>query len=148
MATVDPSIIFDECDQEDLAAMIAIRDRNPKVLKALASKARWAQQQRDWRVANAKRVCERQRGYSARRRATTRVGLSGTQTREWALARPKVCHWCRKRCAKDFHIDHIVALARGGLHEARNLCISCPTCNLSKGAKDPLTFARNKGLLL
>lgn len=33
------------------------------------------------------------------------------------------------------HLDHIVPLARGGLHTANNVHWTCPTCNLSKNDK-------------
>lgn len=34
-----------------------------------------------------------------------------------------------------FHLDHIVPLSRGGLHERANVHVAHPVCNLSKGAK-------------
>ena len=37
---------------------------------------------------------------------------------------------------KDFHVDHIVPLAKGGAEfDLTNLELSCPKCNLKKGAK-------------
>lgn len=47
-----------------------------------------------------------------------------------------------------FHVDHIEALARGGTNYIRNIQLCCATCNLQKGAKDPISFARQKGLLI
>ena len=61
---------------------------------------------------------------------------------------------CRKRIGKrvrgksDHHLDHIVPLAKGGLHDDANLQILCATCNQQKHAKDPLAFARERGMLL
>jgi 5-methylcytosine-specific restriction endonuclease McrA len=49
---------------------------------------------------------------------------------------------------KNRHIDHITPLALGGSNWPWNLQILCPACNLSKGAKDPIEFARRKGRLL
>lgn len=34
-----------------------------------------------------------------------------------------------------YHRDHIVPIAKGGLHIDSNIQLLCPTCNLSKGAK-------------
>ncbi len=45
------------------------------------------------------------------------------------------CWHCGKKIGKEWHIDHLIPLARGGSNDARNIVISCPKCNLSKGAK-------------
>jgi len=34
-----------------------------------------------------------------------------------------------------YHVDHVVALARGGSNMACNIQLLCPRCNLRKGAK-------------
>ena len=51
-------------------------------------------------------------------------------------------NWTCQLCGVDLkdrpgeiHVDHIVPLARGGLHYRANLWTTCQTCNLSKGAK-------------
>jgi len=50
--------------------------------------------------------------------------------------RTAVCYYCKRRCSsKKIHFDHIVPLAKGGLHSADNLCVSCPECNWSKRTK-------------
>jgi 5-methylcytosine-specific restriction endonuclease McrA len=48
-----------------------------------------------------------------------------------------ICMKCGTRVSdKNFHVDHIVALANGGAEwDLDNLELSCPLCNLSKGAK-------------
>ena len=50
------------------------------------------------------------------------------------------CYWCRTFVGERFHLDHAIPLARGGTNNPDNLRISCPTCNLSKGAKLPEDF--------
>ena len=46
------------------------------------------------------------------------------------------CYHCQNRIpTTEIHFDHIVALSAGGEHSIRNLCVSCPSCNLKKGAK-------------
>lgn len=47
------------------------------------------------------------------------------------------CWHCGKFVGDDYHIDHLIPLDKGGSNEARNIVISCPKCNLSKGAKLP-----------
>ena len=41
------------------------------------------------------------------------------------------------RTPQSYHLDHIIPLSRGGMHEDSNLQCLCPHCNLSKGAKLP-----------
>ncbi len=58
------------------------------------------------------------------------------------------CAYCRDKLSKGYHVDHILALANGGANDRTNLQILCGPCNLSKGAKHPLHFARELGMLL
>lgn len=49
-----------------------------------------------------------------------------------------LCRYCQQPTSLAFpvpHIDHVIPKARGGGNELANLAISCPPCNLSKGAK-------------
>lgn len=103
---------------------------------------------REWQVKNPDRVRAYKQSTKAARRATTAIGMTGAELFAWKREQPKVCHWCGERCARRFHVDHYVPLAKGGRHEAGNLVIACPTCNLRKHAKDPLDFAREVGRLL
>jgi 5-methylcytosine-specific restriction endonuclease McrA len=43
-----------------------------------------------------------------------------------------MCVYCGARYE---HIDHIVALASGGLHCVENLTTACASCNLNKWSK-------------
>ena len=58
------------------------------------------------------------------------------------------CGWCAIPCKHDYHVDHVVSLAKGGSNWPRNLLISCAPCNAKKNAADPLDFARRLGKLL
>jgi len=61
----------------------------------------------------------------------------------------KVCYWCNTLLKnKTVHIDHYIPVSKGGEHTISNLVVSCQTCNLSKGAKDPVEFANKMGKLL
>jgi len=47
-----------------------------------------------------------------------------------------VCYYCKKQVpGSEIHFDHMVPIVNGGPHSVANLCVSCPTCNLSKGKK-------------
>lgn len=59
------------------------------------------------------------------------------------------CAYCRVDIRKlKYHVDHITALSRGGSNHPRNLQLTCPTCNLSKHASDPIEFAQRIGMLV
>lgn len=45
-----------------------------------------------------------------------------------------ICHICREPADLDnWHLEHIVPLARGGEHSYANTAVSHPGCNLRKG---------------
>lgn len=50
-----------------------------------------------------------------------------------------LCFYC-DGSLDNYHIDHIIPLSKGGEHQLHNLVLSCPTCNLKKGNKDPEEF--------
>lgn len=45
------------------------------------------------------------------------------------------CAYCQYAVGKDYHVDHVVALSRGGSNGPENLVIACPFCNMSKQDK-------------
>lgn len=128
-----------------------------------ANKERKREYDRAYRQANAERCNERRAkwfeqnkakrlaisaNYKHRRRAKELGGVSTAALAAWTAQQKKVCYWCGARCAKGFHVDHYVPLARGGKHEVSNLVIACRTCNVRKNAKDPFVFAKQMGRLL
>lgn len=58
------------------------------------------------------------------------------------------CAYCRSPLNGKGHLDHIVAIARGGSNYPRNLQLTCQSCNQRKSAKNPIDFAQEIGLLL
>lgn len=58
------------------------------------------------------------------------------------------CAYCFVKLGKNYHADHIVPIAKGGTSWPDNIQLCCPTCNISKGAKDPFDFARYIGRLI
>jgi 5-methylcytosine-specific restriction endonuclease McrA len=66
---------------------------------------------------------------------------------EWELSKRELlfnkCVYCQQEFpAKIMHVDHFFPISKGGKHSVENLVISCPSCNCSKGAKDPFEFIR------
>lgn len=88
---------------------------------------------------------------SRKRRAKKATASGSFTTADVQALREKQkdkCAWCLKPFGKKTpHVDHYVPLSRGGTNDPSNLRLLHATCNLSKGAKDPLDFAFSKGLL-
>ena len=90
--------------------------------------------------------------YANRRRARHLAQMGQVSYRIKSLLKESQgnrCAFCKcslKR--KKAHLDHVVPLARGGLHDDSNLQILCSNCNHRKGAKDPIVFAQENGRLL
>jgi len=81
-----------------------------------------------------------------------RIAAPGSHTKHDIAALMKLqrglCVACRCDIRQAFHVDHIVALARGGSNDKTNLQLLCATCNRSKNAKHPIDFMQSKGFLL
>lgn len=58
------------------------------------------------------------------------------------------CAACACSIKSGYHVDHIVAISRGGSNDRLNLQLLCRRCNLSKHAKDPVSFMQSRGFLL
>lgn len=116
----------------------AYRERNPELNRQRASA---------WRKRNPEKRSAIIKAYSARRRSNCADGDPTALIFAWEQAAAKVCHWCSKKCADKYHVDHYQPLARGGKHVISNLVIACPPCNLKKNAKDPYQFAASMGRL-
>lgn len=98
---------------------------------------------RDWYERNkgTSDYIARKLANSAKRRAlkaAAAVNLKGIKNWMRLVRREPIafCEYCGRSVeGKSVHFDHIVPLSKGGHHSLENLCISCPSCNLRKGAK-------------
>ena len=92
-----------------------------------------------------------QNEYNRRRRArkVNQLGII-TDDVQAKLDAVKRCGVCGERFSKSNpkHIDHVMPIAKGGLHDNGNLQVLCRSCNISKHARDPIEFAREHGRLL
>jgi 5-methylcytosine-specific restriction endonuclease McrA len=104
-----------------------------------------------YRKANPEYVLQAQRNRRAKKKNSV-----GTHTVEdvqnlFSLQRGR-CACCPSKLQtqgkEKYHVDHIISLARGGSNDKYNLQILCPSCNLSKHAKDPIEWAQKNGRLL
>lgn len=88
-----------------------------------------------WRKRNPDRVAEMYKRRYARER-----GAIGTHSLEDVesirVGQNNRCWWCDSVLVK-FEVDHRIPISKGGSDDASNLCLTCVTCNRSKGAKLP-----------
>ena len=58
------------------------------------------------------------------------------------------CVSCFTSLLSGREIDHIIPISRCGTNYPSNIQLLCPSCNRSKGAKDPVEFMQSRGFLL
>ena len=46
-----------------------------------------------------------------------------------------LCVYCKSDVSQKYHVDHIIPLAKGGIHAPENIQILCPSCNVRKSSK-------------
>lgn len=122
------------------------REENPD--KALAGKRRYYVENREKIVARNKRHREANKSaylmysrlYKAKKRASGEyvhpdfIGLL-------LIEQGSKCACCDAPFSDvEYHVDHVVALSAGGMHEHNNLQLLCGTCNRRKSAKPLMTF--------
>lgn len=120
----------------------AYRDRNPERSKTIQERYKKAHPEalkrtaKKWYENNYDKVVS-----IVYRRKARKQNCKTDSTAEtfYAFVRSRKtipCYYCGNPVSgKKAHIDHIMAISRSGNHSSENLCASCPTCNLSKGAK-------------
>lgn len=108
-----------------------VNDRNRRYARKHPEKvAVWSKK---WRDANPEKNAQ----YRTTRQARV-LGLFVERVyRSVVFKRDKgICGICHKKVdPKNWHLDHIVPLARGGEHSYANVQVSHPFCNVSKGTK-------------
>ena len=94
------------------------------------------------------------REYNRKKRARKRkqLGVVSLYIERSLLEKQKsrcAAPWCRKSLGRHgtWHLDHIVPLKLGGLHDDANLQILCVTCNLKKNAQHPDDWQKEHGML-
>lgn len=130
------------------------------------------QRQREWRAANRpqrnlyqkyireqekalhpERIVARRQVGHARRKARKMDAPGAHTAQDVASIRARQagrCAFCGVRLGRKAppHVDHIIALSKGGSNDPSNLQVLCQACNCRKGSKTPEEFARHMGLLI
>lgn len=100
-----------------------------------------------WRRANplaAMAITERRRA----RKANAEGKFSPSDVHRIQETQGYKCAICPTSIRHKYHVDHIQPLSKGGSNWPRNLQLLCPSCNLSKGSRDPIEFMQSRGCLL
>lgn len=95
--------------------------------------------QRAYRLTEEQRRDEKARHRQNRKLRHHGGGLSqGIRRRLWERQSGR-CALCCAQLERvgvlRYHLDHIVPLARGGMHHDQNVQLLCPSCNIWKGTK-------------
>jgi len=145
-------------NKEKIKARAAQRlaERSPERIKA--DKKR----QHEYYLRNAERIKKQSSEWSKnnpeghRNHARTRRALEknstgklskGLEDKLFKLQKGK-CPCCKQPLGDDYHLDHIVPLARGGSNTDDNMQLLRSQCNQQKHAKHPVDFMRERGFLL
>lgn len=101
-----------------------------------------------WRLANKDRVREIVRARRARVMCAPGSLSRGISSSLMAAQKGRcaVCGCSLKKSGH--HLDHVVALSRGGANIDSNVQLLCPSCNCSKNARDQIEFMQSRGFLL
>lgn len=100
-----------------------------------------------WREANPEAMRVIYQNYRARKRANGGTLSKGLSAKLFKLQRGK-CPCCKRPLGGDFHLDHIIPIAKGGSNNDDNIQLLRATCNHQKHAKHPIDFMQSKGFLL
>jgi 5-methylcytosine-specific restriction endonuclease McrA len=118
--------------------------KNTKWRKANPEKAKNAVEQH--RVNNPEKYTSYRANRRARFRGAKGNGITSQQIKDLIAKQSNICIYCKKK--GNLTLDHIIPLARGGLHDITNAQMICKSCNSSKCAKDPYEYASSIGMLL
>jgi 5-methylcytosine-specific restriction endonuclease McrA len=147
----------------------ARRPKNPEATQRKATKYReknrevMLERTRAWRAANPEKYRaaidrwkaenpDGARRHVQARRARKRGAMGQFTVSDLAqifAAQRSRCAYCRcKLTDQNKQLDHIVALSRGGSNDRANLQYVCISCNAAKHNRDPIDFAKKRGMLL
>jgi HNH endonuclease len=97
-------------------------------------RSREREREKELKTADYGRYREKRQRSERRRRARERGVKSEPYTRQEVYERDGgACRYCGEQVADDWHIAHLVALARGGEDTLDNVAVSCAPCNVADG---------------
>jgi hypothetical protein len=112
----------------------------------IANRGRHAANGKAWAAANPEAVQAKKAKRRARKLAAE-GSYSAADVKQLRAEQNDRCAFCRSALGGKGHVDHVQPLAKGGSNGPDNLQLLCRTCNLSKGAKDPVQHITALGLI-
>lgn len=109
--------------------------------KHLATVAKYASEHPE-----ARRINEQNR--RARKREAGGKLSKGLAEKLFKLQRGKCACGCKQPLGDDYHLDHRMPLALGGMNTDDNMQLLTATCNMQKHAKHPIDFMQSRGFLI
>jgi 5-methylcytosine-specific restriction endonuclease McrA len=105
------------------------------------------QQKSEWGKTTEGRIKQNAKNQTRRARKNSVVStLTAPDLREIRDKAKGTCFYCHAKT--NLTLDHVIPISKGGGHTRDNVVMACRSCNSSKGSKDPLIFAKERGLLL
>lgn len=126
---------YQRCKEEIVAKQKIYNQANAEKLKAYHAEyeAKNKEKRKAWRIANRelKRLLENNRRLKI-------VGVLSKGIVKTLMEKQKgLCNGCQvDLMVTRYHVDHIVAVSKGGKNIDSNVQLLCVSCNTSKGAKD------------
>jgi len=87
-----------------------------------------------WNKVNPERHRQAHKTYRARKR--NQLGSMPPDAYKIILERYPICLFPGCEAAENLHVDHVISLKNGGLHDINNLQVLCGHHNISKGSKN------------
>ena len=116
------------------------RTKNPE--RKRRSNIKWALANKDYLRTNTANARARRKGAKGKH---TLEEITDLFSRQQGKCANIACH---ETLGNRYHRDHIISLKRGGSNDISNIQLLCKPCNLRKGSKDPIDWARENGLLI
>lgn len=128
------------------------REKNPEITRASNAKKRANNPEaerarcREWFAKNPDKRAIYQHNRQAK---IAKLGkLSSNLAPKLYKTQKGKCVCCQQELGDDYHLDHIMPLALGGLNIDSNMQLLKATCNMQKHTKHPIDFMQSKGFLL
>ena len=95
--------------------------------------------QKRWNAANPDKVRASIQRHRARK--VNQIGFIPTDWERTLMSLQRgLCLYCGTSLATGYHLEHMVSLNDGGLHDHENTCLACPPCNQHKGTQTAEAF--------